>query len=279
MSWHRESRFLALPQGRAHVVDHGQGPAVLLLHGFLHSAWTWRELIEPLAARGLRVIALDLYGYGSSAEVAQGEALDLACWRRWLDDALAALGIDRLALACGNSLGAALILDLSERLPTERLALINPLCARLRLPRLPFRLLGLRPLRGLFGLTAGQPAFTRRALRLTAYREHPVDAEVLRGFRHLSRPSAHHAACATAESLGSISGHAASLAPRVSTSTPTLCLLGERDAVLGRRYRARVEAALPGARVVRLARSGHCPQEGDPARVLSELDQLWTPPR
>lgn len=279
MSWHRASRFLHLSRGRAHLVDLGpigpeRGAPILLLHGFLHSSWTWRKLIEPLAERGQRVLALDLYGYGLSEGPEPGEALDLPCWRSWIDEALAAIGVERLALAVGNSLGGAIALDLAHRFPTEHLALINPLCASLRLPGLPFRFLGQPALGGLFRLTAGQEAFNRRALRLTAFRDLPVDAEVLRGFSHLRRPDAHRVACASAASLRPISKHVAALAPELCARVPTLCLLGSRDRVLGRRYQRRLERVLDGARIVRLPDIGHCPQESDPERVLSEFASL-----
>ena len=280
-SWHSAGRFLDLPSGRAHVVDAqpdpqpsaggAAPPTLLLLHGFLHSAWTWRALIEPLVAAGCRVLALDLYGYGLSAEPRRGEALDLGRWRSWLSEALLALGVEELSLVCGNSLGGALALDLTTRFPCARLALINPLCAPLRLPPQAFQLLGVAPFRPLFRLTAGQPAFTQRALRLCAYRR--VDAEVLRGFEHLERPSAHQVACSSAAHLGAISRHAAALLPQVTL--PTSCILGERDRVLGRRYRERVQALLPPqARCLRLPEVGHCPQEVAPERVLTELLEL-----
>jgi len=248
------------------------------LHGFLHSSWTWRELIQPLAERGHRVLALDLYGYGLSEGPPPGQPLDLPCWRAWIDEALAALGVDGLALVVGNSLGGAIALDLADRFPAERLALINPLCAALRLPGLPFRILGQPALGGLFRATAGQEAFNRRALRLTAYRDLPVDAEVLRGFSHLRRPDAHRVACASAASLRSISKHVAKLAPQLCARVPTLCLLGSRDRVLGRRYQRRLEKVLAGARIVQLPETGHCPQESDPARVLAELGALLGEP-
>ena len=48
------------------VVDHGEGPAVLLLHGFPDSRHLWRFQIGPLAEAGFRVIAPDLRGFGDA---------------------------------------------------------------------------------------------------------------------------------------------------------------------------------------------------------------------
>ena len=55
-----------------HVVTAGplDGPPVVLLHGFPELSWGWRHQIEPLAARGFRVVAPDQRGYGLSSKPA-----------------------------------------------------------------------------------------------------------------------------------------------------------------------------------------------------------------
>ena len=58
---------VALSEGREiHVVERGAGPPVLLVHGLPGTAFDWAPLHEALAARGLRVIAMDRAGYGHS---------------------------------------------------------------------------------------------------------------------------------------------------------------------------------------------------------------------
>lgn len=49
---------------RMHATTTGQGPTVLLLHGFPDTHLVWRKQIGPLAAAGYRVLAPDLRGYG-----------------------------------------------------------------------------------------------------------------------------------------------------------------------------------------------------------------------
>ena len=49
------------------VTDVGEGPAVILLHGFPDSRHTWRYQIPALVDAGYRVIAPDLRGYGDSS--------------------------------------------------------------------------------------------------------------------------------------------------------------------------------------------------------------------
>jgi pimeloyl-ACP methyl ester carboxylesterase len=49
-----------------HVIDEGDGPAVLLLHGFPDSSALWRHQVPALVDAGYRVIAPDLRGFGAS---------------------------------------------------------------------------------------------------------------------------------------------------------------------------------------------------------------------
>src|SRR3954451_24630843 len=52
---------------RLHYVEAGEGPLVLLLHGFPEFWFSWRLQIAPLAAAGFRVVAPDLRGYNLSS--------------------------------------------------------------------------------------------------------------------------------------------------------------------------------------------------------------------
>src|SRR5438552_13736565 len=49
-----------------HVVDEGEGPPILLLHGEPTSSYVWRNVIPPLVASGYRTVAPDLIGFGRS---------------------------------------------------------------------------------------------------------------------------------------------------------------------------------------------------------------------
>ena len=65
-------RDVAANGARFHVVDIGDGPAVLLLHGFPTFWWTWRRQLIALADAGYRAIAMDLRGYGGSDHPPEG---------------------------------------------------------------------------------------------------------------------------------------------------------------------------------------------------------------
>ncbi|WP_067171055.1 alpha/beta fold hydrolase [Microtetraspora niveoalba] len=57
---------------RFHVVEAGDGPLVLLLHGFPQFWWTWRHQLASLPAAGYRAVAVDLRGYGASDKPPRG---------------------------------------------------------------------------------------------------------------------------------------------------------------------------------------------------------------
>ncbi|TAK71337.1 MAG: alpha/beta hydrolase [Actinomycetota bacterium] len=57
---------------RFHVVEAGDGPLVVLLHGFPTFWWTWRHLLPVLADAGFRAVAIDLRGYGGSDHTPHG---------------------------------------------------------------------------------------------------------------------------------------------------------------------------------------------------------------
>lgn len=52
---------------KLHYVEAGDGPLVLLLHGFPEFWYSWRLQIEPLVKAGYRVVAPDLRGYNLSS--------------------------------------------------------------------------------------------------------------------------------------------------------------------------------------------------------------------
>src|SRR5246127_833100 len=53
---------------RLHYVEAGDGPLILLLHGFPEFWFGWRLQIKPLAAAGFRVVAPDMRGYNLSSK-------------------------------------------------------------------------------------------------------------------------------------------------------------------------------------------------------------------
>ncbi|MFA1545739.1 alpha/beta fold hydrolase [Actinomadura chokoriensis] len=99
-------RFVQSESGlRMHVAEAGEGPLVLLLHGFPECWYSWRHQLIALAEAGFHAVAPDQRGYartGGPAEVDQYTILHLAGDAVGLIDVL---GADR-AVVVGHDWGA-----------------------------------------------------------------------------------------------------------------------------------------------------------------------------
>lgn len=90
---------------RMQVMSAGQGPAVLLLHGFPDTHIVWRKQFGPLVRAGYRVLAPDLRGYGQTDAPGAVSAYRIEHLR---DDMLALLDLLGIAQArvVGHDWGA-----------------------------------------------------------------------------------------------------------------------------------------------------------------------------
>ncbi len=61
-----EYRYLDVNDIRMRVVEQGEGPLVLLVHGWPESWYSWRHQIPALAAAGYHAVAPDMRGYGGT---------------------------------------------------------------------------------------------------------------------------------------------------------------------------------------------------------------------
>jgi pimeloyl-ACP methyl ester carboxylesterase len=90
---------------RMHVAEEGEGPLVLLCHGFPESWYSWRNQLRALAAAGYRAVAPDMRGYGKTD---RPEAIDQYTLLHLVGDMLGlvdALG-EREAVIAGHDWGA-----------------------------------------------------------------------------------------------------------------------------------------------------------------------------
>ena len=101
---------------RLRVALAGQGPLVVLIHGFPESWYSWRHQIPALAAAGYRVAAPDLRGYGGSDKPLAIEDYSIKDMSADIGGLIAALGAER-AVVVGHDWGAAI---------TYRTALFHP---------------------------------------------------------------------------------------------------------------------------------------------------------
>ena len=71
---HRQLRLNGI---ELHVAELGDGPPVVLCHGFPELWYSWRHQLPALAAAGYRAVAPDLRGYGQSSAPTDVDAYDL----------------------------------------------------------------------------------------------------------------------------------------------------------------------------------------------------------
>ena len=106
----------------------GDGPPVLLLHGFPQTRALWDE-VAPVLAERFTVVTADLRGYGASSKPAALPDLSTYSFRAMAEDQrrlMAALGFDRFRLV-GHDRGARVAhrLTLDAPLAVERLVLMD----------------------------------------------------------------------------------------------------------------------------------------------------------
>ncbi len=90
-----------------HVAEQGDGPLVLLCHGFPELWYSWRHQLDALAAAGYRAVAPDLRGFGASDAPAGAEAYGVLEHCEDLAGLIDALGEEQ-AVVVGHDWGAAI---------------------------------------------------------------------------------------------------------------------------------------------------------------------------
>ena len=90
---------------RMHTAEQGEGPLVLLCHGFPESWYSWRHQLNALAEAGFRAVAPDMRGYGQTDRPAEIEKYTLLHLVGDMVGVLDALGAETAAIA-GHDWGA-----------------------------------------------------------------------------------------------------------------------------------------------------------------------------
>ena len=112
-------RRLSVNGVELHVAECGEGPLVLLCHGFPELWYSWRHQLPALAAAGYRAVAPDQRGYGRSSRPGPVEDYDIAHLAGDLLGLLDAFGEER-AVVVGHDWGAMVTWHLAQTAP-ERL--------------------------------------------------------------------------------------------------------------------------------------------------------------
>lgn len=268
-----EHRFVSAGGLRTHVAVAGEGPPLVMLHGWPQHWWMWRELIGPLA-HSHRVICPDLRGFGWTDAPPGGYdpevfALDLVAL-------LDALGIEEPVDLIGHDWGGWTGFILCLRHP-KRIARFMPLniyhpfvqtSARglLSLWRFWYQWILAAPVVG-HRANAFGPVLRWVGSRQVPWSEADLDAYVEQ-FREPARAMAGHL----------LYRHAvARLAPSVARGayrglmmeTPTLMLFGTDDHVQDHRQLGGYERNAPNMEVELVPGAGHFIVDERPELVLA----------
>ncbi len=292
--------------GRMHVIERGEGPPVVLLHGFMLSGALWAHQLRDLAAHH-RVIALDLRGHGRSVPGSSGFSMTedsglvdelraearmsvaqqgSPALRRMAVDVrtvLDALNVEH-ALVVGHSMGGMVALQLAHDAPADEMRRRVAGLALVSTTGGPFtRVPGFG---GVARLAGPVSAPRRRAGRPVggAHRGVPGSALVAHphGFRgrrtvaqvrfveglHMATPAATVAELLPAIAVFDLSKWLGTLELSV------LVVVGSRDRLTPPRHALRTAAALPHSELVELPRCGHMPmieRRHEFARLVEEF--------
>jgi pimeloyl-ACP methyl ester carboxylesterase len=123
IDWTEHQRWVEVAGRCVNVIELGEGPPVVFVHG-LSGCWqNWLEQL-PHFAREHRVIALDLPGFGASPM--PRDPITISGYAAIVDELCDTLGIDAAAIV-GNSMGGFIAAELAIRFPqrVERLVLVS----------------------------------------------------------------------------------------------------------------------------------------------------------
>jgi pimeloyl-ACP methyl ester carboxylesterase len=260
-------RVVTVGGRKTHYVVRGEGPPVVLVHGFFYHSYMWKETIEALAPR-FTCYALDLLGFGFSEkpeaprEVCYGYDL----WSEHLEGFMAALGIARARLV-GQSLGSGTILALGARRPdlVERAVLVCP--AGIPNPRDKENSgnLLLKPLVGEIATQLPGLAITKKILR--DFFIHDA-AKVTDAYAaEVARPAAIRGSAAAMlwimrnVNLGGIEEQVRAFGERKLRS---MLIWGDKDAAIPVANCEKVAALITPERILIIERAGHNPHQERP---------------
>ena len=259
-----EARYEATGGHRVRYVRTGSGPAVVLVHGFGSSLYTWKDVIPALAA-GHDVVALDLPGFGQSDQPAD---LSFEDFPRAVLGLMDRLGIERAALV-GNSMGGAAVAIVAAERPerVRDLVLIDAAGFNLGPSERP-RMVSVAMSRAgaLLARLPGKRLVVEASLRQVFHdTAHVTPERVSEYLAAARRPGTFPAIRSLGASTGDRQAVVAQSLPRVQA--PTLVVWGDDDRWIPIAHADLFVAAIPGARKVVIPDCGHVPQEEKPEEV------------
>ncbi|MEO8198108.1 MAG: alpha/beta hydrolase [Thermoanaerobaculia bacterium] len=263
-----EGRLIEVDGRRISVERAGEGPPLVLLHGFGESTLAYAAVLPELAKQ-FAVVAIDLNGFGFTERPKDRASYSLAGQERLVLAVLDRLHLDRVRLA-GHSYGGGLALYLAARHPEriDRLLLIDntlPLYASQRRSRL-FRWRWVAQMAAhTFALT---DRVIRSGLRQAYYDDSKVTPALVRDYADRLRIEG-----ATDAFFGLV-GPSVEPPFRIDLATvaiPTLVVWGAEDRLIEATAARKTSSQLPNARFVVLPACGHTPMEECPEAFLAAV--------
>ena len=264
---------------RFHYVEAGDGPLLLLLHGFPEFWYSWRHQIPVLATR-FRVVAPDLRGYNETEKPPAGYDVrtlveDVACLVR-------ALGHDRCHLA-GHDWGGVIAWATAARFPEiiERLSILNAPHPTAMALALRSSAAQRKKSRYIFGFQIpGIPEFRIRARNFAMIERvmrdkmiHPErlsDADLDAFKAALARPGALRATLAYYRTAFRAALRSGFSAHDIRIHVPTQVIWGEQDFALGLELVQNLSRWVDDLELELLPTAGHWVQQDEP-EITSEL--------
>jgi pimeloyl-ACP methyl ester carboxylesterase len=123
VDWREHQRWVVAEGCPVNVIDLGEGPPMVFIHGLGGSWQNWLEQL-PVFAAGHRCVAFDLPGFGESPR--PEDEISIPGYGSLVHTLLGELGIDR-AVVVGNSMGGFIAAELAVQHPeaVERLVLVS----------------------------------------------------------------------------------------------------------------------------------------------------------
>jgi pimeloyl-ACP methyl ester carboxylesterase len=270
------ARYVEVDGRQVYVEQQGSGDAVVLLHGFGASSYSWRHLVPELA-KSFRVVAPDLFGFGWTERPHDAASYTRAGQARLVLGVLAALGIRR-AQFVGHSYGGALALYLASRHPEIVSSIVLVDSAAPSYPRdRRTRLANLRLVDRLSLQLALRPYRVRRSLLGSLHDPAKVTPELVRAYldrlRVEGEVDAYHGLTARlprAQQAEGDEGADGDVDLR-AIAQPALVVWGSDDRVIPVSDGSQAARRLPRGEFAAIPNAGHMPMEDRPEEVLRLL--------